>query len=123
MLGGVTLVAAIYVLISVALILGGPTGVGSDQAPVTMAGSGLFGVATSRVLAAVVVTAVAGSLGAVLLGAPRVYLAMARDGVFPPGLLRFNQSRRTAPGATMVQVALASVLVLLGNFNEILGFF
>jgi APA family basic amino acid/polyamine antiporter len=124
MLGGVTLVAAIYVLISVALILGGPAGpLASDDALVSLTGSRLFGAAASRLLALVVVTAVAGSLAAVMLGAPRVYLAMARDGLFSPRLLRFNDQRGTAVGGTLIQASLACVLVLLGNFNEILGFF
>jgi basic amino acid/polyamine antiporter, APA family len=124
MLGGVTLVAAIYALISVALILGGPGGnLGSDEALVTLTGSRLFGAAASRLLALVVITAVAGSLAAVLLGAPRVYLAMARDGLFSSRLLQFNERRGTAPGGTLIQASLASLLVVLGNFNEILGFF
>jgi len=123
MLGGVTAVAAIYVLISVALILGGSPAAGSDEALVAFTGSRLFGGAASRVLALIIVTAVAGSLAAVLLGAPRVYLAMARDGLFPAGLLRFDERRGTAPGATAIQASLAIVLVLIGSFDEILGFF
>jgi APA family basic amino acid/polyamine antiporter len=122
MLGGVTLVAAIYVLISVALILGGP-GTGSDEALVTLTGSRLFGAAASRILALIVVAAVAGSLAAVMLGAPRVYLAMTRDGVFPPRVLRYDERRGTAVGGTLIQATLAIVLVLLGSFNQILGFF
>jgi APA family basic amino acid/polyamine antiporter len=124
MLGGVTLVAAIYALVSVALILGGPSGtLTSDESLVALTGSRLFGAAASRLLALIVISAVAGSLAAVMLGAPRVYLAMARDGLLSPRLLRFNEARGTAPGATLIQATLASVLVLLGNFNEILGLF
>jgi APA family basic amino acid/polyamine antiporter len=123
MLGGVMLVAAIYVLVSVALILAGPSVSGSAEALVTLGGSRVFGAAASRVLALIVVTAVTGSLAAVMLGAPRVYLAMARDGLFPPRLLRYDDRRGTAPGATLIQSALAIVLVLLGSFNEILAFF
>ena len=123
MLGGVVLVAAIYVLISVALILGGSPTAGTDAALVSLAGGRLFGTATSRVLALIVVTAVAGSLAAVMLGAPRVYVAMARDGLFPARLLRFDERRGVAIGATLIQASLASLLVLLGSFNEILGFF
>ena len=122
MLGGVALVAAIYALISVALILGGPA-TGSDEALVTLTGSRLFGAAASRILALIVLTAVAGSLSAVMLGAPRVYLAMARDGVFPARLLKFDERRGTAAGATQIQSILAIGLVLIGSFNEILGFF
>src|SRR5205085_9363972 len=118
MLGGVALVAAIYTLISVALVLAGGRGdITSDEALVSLTGSTLFGAAASRLLALVVVIAVAGSLAAVLLGAPRVYLAMARDGLFPAGILRYDSRRGTAPGGTLVQSSLACVLVLMGNFN------
>jgi len=123
MLGGVALVAAIYVLISVALILGESPAAGSDEALVTLAGARLFGAAASRMLAVIVVTAVAGSLAAVMLGAPRVYIAMARDGLFPARVLRFDEHRGVAVGATLIQASLASLLAALGTFNQILGFF
>ena len=70
-----------------------------------------------------VVVAVAGSLAAVMLGSPRVYVAMARDGLFPPRLARFDEERGTSPGGTLIQTVIAIVLVLMGTFNEILGYF
>jgi APA family basic amino acid/polyamine antiporter len=75
------------------------------------------------VLAGAVVVAVAGSLAAVLLGAPRVYLAMARSGVFPASLVRFDPRRQSAPRATLIQIGLACLLVMLGTFDQILGYF
>jgi APA family basic amino acid/polyamine antiporter len=66
---------------------------------------------------------VAGSLAAVLLGAPRVYLAMARSGVFPASLVRFDPRRQSAPRATLIQIGLACLLVMLGTFDQILGYF
>lgn len=124
LLGGVALVAVIYALVSVALALGTSGQVAAtDEAFVAQVGATLFGDAAGRLLAAMVVVAVAGSLAAVLLGAPRIYLAMARDGVFPRRLARFDEQRGTSPGGTLVQVTLACVLVLLGTFDEILGYF
>src|SRR4030095_646523 len=95
----------------------------TDDAFVVALGSALFGNASGGFLAAAVVIAVAGSLAAVLLGAPRVYLAMARSGVFPARLVQFNPRRQSAPLATLVQVTLACVLVTLGTFDQILGYF
>ncbi len=124
LLGGVALVAGIYALISVAFVLATSAPVtGTDEAFVSIVGAALFGDAAGRVLAAMVVIAVAGSLAAVLLGAPRVYLAMARDGLFPRRVARFDERRGTSPGGTLVQVSLACVLVVLGTFDEILGYF
>jgi len=121
---GVLLVTTIYALVSVALVMVvAPHSAASDEVFVLEVGVALFGRTAGRVLALMVVIAVAGSLAAVLLGAPRLYVAMARDGLFPAGLARFNADRGTSPAATLIQVGLACVLTMLGTFNEILGYF
>jgi APA family basic amino acid/polyamine antiporter len=48
---------------------------------------------------------------------------MARSGVFPAALVRFHPTRQSAPRATLIQVALACLLVTLGTFDQILGYF
>ena len=122
--GGIAIVTLVYAGLSVAFmrVLHG-VAPATDDAFVVALGSALFGAGASRFLAAAVVIAVAGSLAAVLLGAPRVYLAMARSGVFPARLVRFHPTRQSAPLATLVQVALACLLVTLGTFDQILGYF
>jgi len=124
LVGGIVLVTVVYAGLSVAFIhvLRGRAPA-TDEAFVVALGAALFGEGAARVLAAAVVVAVAGSLAAVLLGAPRVYLAMARVGLFPGRLIRFHPRRQSAPLATLVQVALACVLVTLGTFDQILGYF
>jgi APA family basic amino acid/polyamine antiporter len=124
LVGGIVLVTIVYAGLSVAFIhVVQGRAPGTDEAFVAALGTELFGEGAAQLLAAAVVVAVAGSLAAVLLGAPRVYLAMARDGVFPGRLFRFNSRRQAAPGATLVQVGLACVLVTLGSFEQILGYF
>ena len=124
LVGGIALVTAIYTLASVAYMLGtsGPMPA-DDQAFVSMVGTNLFGETAGRLLAIMVVIAVTGSLAATLVGAPRLYVAMARDGLFPTQLARMNAVRGSVPASTLVQVALASLLVALGTFDEILGYF
>lgn len=124
LLGGIGVVTLVYAGLSVAFIhvLRGRAPA-TDEAFVVALGEALFGSSAGKLLAAAVVVAVAGSLAAVLLGAPRVYLAMARSGVFPARLVRFHPRRQTAPLATLVQVALACLLVTLGSFDQILGYF
>ncbi len=124
LVGGVLGVTLVYAGLSVAFMhamQGRPQA--TDDAFVASLGAALFGEGAGPLLAAAVVVAVAGSLAAVLLGAPRVYLAMARSGVFPTSLVRFDPRRQSAPRATLIQVALACVLVLLGSFDQILGYF
>ena len=124
LVGGLALVTGMYALVSVAY-MAGASGLasGTDEAFVLRIGASLFGETAGRVLSAMVVVAVVGSLAAVLLGSPRVYVAMARDGVFPERLARFNVGKGTVPASTIVQVTLAGGLVLLGTFNDILGYF
>lgn len=124
LVGGVVVVTLVYAGLSVAFMhaMQGRQH-DTNDAFVASLGSALFGSGAAKLLAAAVVVAVAGSLAAVLLGAPRVYLAMARSGVFPAGLVRFDTRRQAAPRATLVQVALACVLVMLGTFDQILGYF
>jgi APA family basic amino acid/polyamine antiporter len=124
LIGGVAIVAALYALVSLAFVFVAPANPSpSDDVFVAVVGGILFGDLAARLLAAMVAVAVAGSLAAVLLGAPRVYLAMARDGLFPERLARIDPRRRSSPGATLVQVSLACVLVLLGTFDQIVGYF
>jgi len=124
LVGGIALVTVVYAGLSVAFmhVLRGRAPA-TDDAFVVALGAALFGTSAAKLLAAAVVIAVAGSLAAVLLGAPRVYLAMARVGLFPQRLVRFHPRRQSAPLATLVQVALACVLVTLGTFDQILGYF
>lgn len=124
LLAGIIIVTVIYAQLSLVFIraLHG-VAVPTDEAFVSALGTMLFGGASAKILAAIIVVAVAGSLAAVLLGAPRVYLAMARSGVFPQSLVRFHPTRQSAARATLVQVALACLLVTLGTFDQILGYF
>jgi len=124
LVGGLGLVTAMYALVSVAFMVGasGPMPA-TDEAFVLRIGASLFGEATGRLLSAMVVVAVAGSLAAVLLGSPRVYLAMARDGLFPARLAHYNKARGTMPISTLIQTVLACALALVGSFNDILGYF
>lgn len=124
LVGGIVIVTLIYAQLSIAFIhaLQGQA-VPTDEAFVAALGTTLFGNNSATILAAVVVVAVAGSLAAVLLGAPRVYLAMARSGVFPQALVKFHPTRQSAARATVVQVVLACLLVTFGTFDQILGYF
>jgi APA family basic amino acid/polyamine antiporter len=124
LIGGIAIVTAIYALASLAYSLARSGLIpGTDEAFVALIGLQLFGAWGGRLLATMVVVAVSGSLAATLFGSPRLYVAMARDGLFPQGLARVDLRRGSVPASTLVQVALASLLVVLGSFNDILGYF
>lgn len=124
LVGGVVLVTAVYMMVTLTFALAGRDAApASDEAFVAQVGTALFGAAAGRLLAAMVVVTVAGSLAAVLFGAPRTYFAMARDGILPLGGRWFDERRGSSPLGTLVQSVLAGVLVLLGSFDQILGYF
>ena len=124
LIGGVAIVTIVYSLITVAYALSAPGRIsGSDDAFVAQVGEALFGATAAQLLAAMVVVAVSGSLAATLLAAPRMYLAMARDGVFPGRWVRFDEERGRATGATLIQTGLACLLIAVGTFDQILGYF
>jgi len=124
LIGGVLLVAAIYIVVTATFVMAAPgAGAQTNEAYVAAAGTALFGAAAGRLLPGMVVVAVVGSLAAVLFGAPRTYAAMARDHVLPERLNWFDENRGRSPVGTLVQASLACVLVLVGSFDQILGYF
>jgi APA family basic amino acid/polyamine antiporter len=124
---GLSIITALYVAVSVAfLYLVGPGQLASDQgegAFAALAGRALFGRTGEVVFASVVVVSVAGSLAAVLMAFPRVYYAMARDGLFFPSFAEVDPGRGTPARAVALQAALAAALALSGSFDQILSFF
>lgn len=78
------------------------------------------GTAASAVSALVVVSAVGAVTGIVLAG-PRMYLAMARDGVMLPWVDAVHPTYRTPHRAIVLQGIWASVLVLTGSYPTLFG--
>src|SRR5215471_5517928 len=124
MLVGVLLVTAAYIVVSgIFLYLVPLAKVTSDETFVAQAGAVLFGPIGGKVLAAIVVLCVFSSLAALIMAAPRVYHAMAEDGLFLDAVARIDPRYGTPAMAILIQGTIASVLVLIGNFDEIIAYF
>src|SRR6185295_18905166 len=121
---GVLTVTIVYILTSLAFVYLVPLDqVTSGETFAAQAGEVLFGRAGGTVFSLIVVVAVLGSLAAVVMSAPRVYFAMARDGLFIPQVAAIHPRFETPAFAIALQASLASVLVILGNFNDIISYF
>jgi APA family basic amino acid/polyamine antiporter len=121
---GLLVVVAVYILTSAAFVYLVPAErVTSGEAFAAQAGEALFGPTGGLVFTGVVVVAVTGSLASFTMSAPRVYFAMARDGLFLPAAARLHPRFGTPARAVVIQAALASLLVLLGSFNQIVSYF
>ena len=124
MLLGVLVVTAIYILVSAAFLYVVPLErVTSDQTFVAQAGAILFGRAGGIVFAAIVVVCVVSSLAALIMSAPRVYYAMAQDGLFLRAVARTHPRFGTPANAIFIQGLVASVLVSIGSFQQIISYF
>jgi basic amino acid/polyamine antiporter, APA family len=121
---GVTVVTAVYVLISgVFLYLISLESVTSNETFVAQVGSILFGPAGGVVFAAIVVVCVLGSLAGFTMSAPRVYYAMAKDGLFLEAAGRVHPRYGTPATAIVVQGAIAALLVWMSSFQQIIAYF
>ena len=121
---GVIIVTAVYILTSACFIYLVPLGqVASGETFAAQAGEVLFGRMGGRIFSLVVVVAVLGSLVALVMSAPRVYFAMARDGLFFQAAASIHPRFETPARAIALQAVLASLLVALGTFNEIVSYF
>ena len=83
----------------------------------------LFGRSGGVALAAIVIVSVLGTLSAFMMVTPRLYVAMARDGLFPAAAAAIHPRFGTPSRAIAVQATLASLLVLLGTFQTIVAYF
>src|ERR1700681_1127395 len=80
---GVVIVTLVYILTSAVFLYLVPLEtISSSETFAAQAGEVLFGRAGAQVFSAMVVVMVLGSLAALIMSAPRVYFAMARDGLF-----------------------------------------
>ena len=121
---GVTVVTIVYILTSFAFVYLVPLDqVTSGETFAAQAGEVLFGRAGGLIFSLIVVISVLGSITAVVMSAPRVYFAMARDGLFIPSVATLHQCYETPARAIALQAALASVLVAAGTFDEIMAYF
>ena len=121
---GVGCVTAVYVALTIAFIyLVPPGGLTSAQEFARGAGEAMLGSRGASVLAWVVVISVVASLLSLLIMAPRLYVAMSADGLFPSSLAFVNRATKSPVRATMVLAALATVFVLVGTFQQIVALF
>ncbi|MBA3356282.1 MAG: amino acid permease [Pyrinomonadaceae bacterium] len=121
---GVVIVTLVYILTSAVFMYLVPVDrVTSGETFAAQAGEVLFGRAGGQVFSMIVIVAVLGSLVAVVMSAPRVYFAMARDGLFIPAVASLHPRFATPARAIALQAVLSSLLVLLGSFNQIVSYF
>jgi APA family basic amino acid/polyamine antiporter len=120
---GVLGVIACYALVSaVCLRVLGPAGLAASQAPASDVMRVALGEAGARVIAIGIALSTLGFLSQSMLTAPRVYYAMAKDGLFFRGVGWVHAGTRAPVVAIALQGILAIVIALSGRYEQILNY-
>jgi APA family basic amino acid/polyamine antiporter len=127
--GGVLMVTALYLLVSLAFVAVVPMQqIQSNTAFVAQFGQALFGSAGGRVLSACVVLSVLGGLMVMSMAVPRVTYALARgesDEIASGPLAAFARLHPrfgTPANGVLLQTGMALLVLFLGAFDRILAF-
>lgn len=120
---GVLGVVAAYLLVNVAYLRAlGPAGLAASTAPAAETMAAMAGDAGRTVIAAGIVASTFGFLNLVILVSPRVYQAMARDGLFFASFAKLHPTYRTPVGPLLLQGAWAIVLLYSGKYGDLLDY-
>ncbi|MCP3097357.1 amino acid permease [Myxococcus sp. K15C18031901] len=118
---GVIGVVTVYLLANVTYLRTlGPAGLAASSAPAADALGQLLGPVGRSFITAGVALSTFGFLNLVILVSPRVYHAMAADGLFFPRLARLHPRFHTPTAALSFQAAWAILLTCTGTYGELL---
>jgi basic amino acid/polyamine antiporter, APA family len=81
-----------------------------------------FGRTGSFLVAALIAISTVGFLSQALLSYPRLYFAMASDGLLPAWFARLNPRTLVPMGTIILQGAVTIAVVLLGTYEQILSY-
>ena len=120
---GVSIVVVVYLLTNLAYLRAlGVAGLAASSAPAADTMARVTGPLGRTVVAAGIAASTFGFLDLVILVSPRVYQAMARDGLFFASFARLHPRFRTPVAAILAQGAWASVLLLVGSYGQLLDY-
>ena len=120
---GVGGVIALYTLTVLACLrVLGPVALAGTDAPAHDVAVRALGVRGGTLVAAAIAVSTLGFLSQSILTAPRVYFAMAQDGVFFRGVARVHARTRAPVAAIALQGALTVAIALLGTYEVILRY-
>ncbi|MEK6769046.1 MAG: amino acid permease [Gemmatimonadota bacterium] len=120
---GTAAVMTVYVLANLAYLRTlGVSGLAASAAPAAGVMAAVVGPVGAKLIAAGIAASTFGFLNLVILVTPRVYQAMAADGVFLPQLAALHPRFRTPTPAIVLQGAWAIVLTLSGTYGQLLDY-
>jgi APA family basic amino acid/polyamine antiporter len=122
LIGSSTLIG-IYLLANLAYIAAlGPARAAQTNSIAAAAGSAVAGLWAAKLVALPILVSIFSAANGISLTAPRVYYAMARDGVFFHRLSEVHPRFRTPAIAVLAGSAWAAVLAATGTFEQLLTY-
>jgi basic amino acid/polyamine antiporter, APA family len=85
-------------------------------------GDRLFGAGAANAIAIFTIVSLSASISAMTLAGPRVYYAMAQDGLFLPAAASVHPRYRTPAAAIVAQGLWSAVLVLCGSLSQLVSY-
>ena len=120
---GVCGVIVLYTLVNVASLRAlGAEGLAATKTPASSLMRLVLGEAGARLIAVGIAVSTLGFLSQSMLTAPRVYFAMAEDGLFFRGVARLSRRTRAPVAAIALQGACAAVIAVSGRYEQILNY-
>jgi basic amino acid/polyamine antiporter, APA family len=120
---GVAIVVVVYLLANLAYLRAlGVAGLAQSSAPAADVLGTVLGPSGRTVIAAGIAISTFGFLNLVILVSPRVYRAMAADGLFFRRLARLHPRYRTPTAALSFQCVWAILLTLTGKYGDLLDY-
>jgi basic amino acid/polyamine antiporter, APA family len=123
MIGGTAFVAIIYVLLNIVYLSALSVHALAQEPIVPVAeksSAALWGPASGRFVAALLCLSIAGAVSAMTWAGPRVYWAMAHDGIVSSWLAERDPQTGVPGRAILCQSLWASMLILTGTFEQLL---
>jgi APA family basic amino acid/polyamine antiporter len=123
MIGGTAFVTSLYVLLNL-VYLSSLSITGLAEEPIVpvaeKSAAALWGPDSGHLVAILLCLSIAGAVSAMTWAGPRVYWAMAQDGVITPWLAYRHPQTGVPARAIVFQTLWASILVLSGTFEQLI---
>lgn len=118
---GTALVAGLYLSLNVLYVYALPAAEMTGVVEVgARAAEALFGAGIGRYFSGAIALGLLSVLSAMMLAGPRVYYAMARDGLFFQSVARVDPRQATPKRAILLQAAIAVVMILSASYDRLL---
>jgi basic amino acid/polyamine antiporter, APA family len=118
---GTLAVAILYIALNMLYFYAMPADAWKPELPIAQkAAEQLFGLSGGKMVSAIIMVTIVGAISAWTASGPRIYYAMARDGLAPSIFRRLGKRSQAPIIAIFTQAGIASLMALTGAFGKLL---